>query len=188
MIEVKRLENPTGMTSPRSEHHLSNDVVVVLDEQIEGITDLCVRAYAKGEFSYWRNMNLGQSTLFRWPGKRYSWRRIEPWIRILACTCPGDSSRGWAVCYNRWGRWQDCVGGFVVWTRGDCIWKVSLSRSFPIMLRGTSQRRAEETWVRSIFRKVVRGDPTLAQRNRSWFWHRGPLHTSTKTSISIQAS
>jgi hypothetical protein len=51
MIVVKRLENPTGRTPPGSEHYPSADVVVILDEQIKDIGDLCVRAYAKGELS-----------------------------------------------------------------------------------------------------------------------------------------
>ena len=77
MIVVKRLENPTGMMSPGSEDHPSANVIVVLDEQIKDIGDLCVRAYAKGGLSYRRNGNLGQSTLSRCRDERHAWRRFE---------------------------------------------------------------------------------------------------------------
>ena len=58
MIVIKRLENPTGMMPPGSEHRANADVLVILDEKIKEIADLCVRAYAKGELSYCRNVNL----------------------------------------------------------------------------------------------------------------------------------
>ena len=60
MIVIKRLENPTGMMPPGSEHRANADVLVILDEQIKEVADLCVRAYAKGELSYCRNVNFGQ--------------------------------------------------------------------------------------------------------------------------------